>query len=377
MSAGPGPGRQAATQFPAGDYLHLRRVAITRDMAVFSSYMLFCRKGPAVPSFNLAKRWRGFTLIELLVVIAIIAILIGLLLPAVQKVREAASRTQCTNNLKQMALAAHNFHDNYRRFPPLLGRKGIQNECNNPQAPNGPPWGNVHFYILPFIEQETAYKAHYDPNIDGNLSCPGFRPWLGEPGTNWRPMKGYICPSDPSIPQTGKGVNIQVASWVDNPSLTTYASNGLVFGNHNISWQLTGPDLWDGGARLSASFPDGTSSTIMFAERYGTCGYYMNNSSSYPPGSGGNVWNWWSTDSPQAAFGAGPVFMVGPASKFQTQPTPYQTACNPLVASTPHTGGMVTALSDGSVRSLSPGLSGNTWWAAVTPDGNDQLGSEW
>jgi prepilin-type N-terminal cleavage/methylation domain-containing protein len=326
-----------------------------------------------MPLFRLLKRWRGFTLIELLVVIAIIAILIGLLLPAVQKVREAAARIQCDNNLKQMALAVHNFHDTYKRYPPLLGRQGLEATC--PSVPrvtdNGPPWGNVHYFILPFIEQDNFYKSTYDPNPDGNHSCPGYRPWIN----SWHPIKTYICPSDPSIPASGLGTNIQLATWSDNPSLTSYAANAQVFGTVNVNGQLLNTE---GSATMPASFPDGTSNTIMFAERYGVCGYYMNDSTHYPPGSGGNVWNWWgylgSGDSAMPAFAR---FSIGPGSLFQVKPQPYQTNCDVFRASTPHTGAMQVALCDASVRGLSQSLSPTTWWAACTPAGGETLGSDW
>ena len=321
-----------------------------------------------MPYSFLSRRWRAFTLVELLVVIAIIAILIGLLLPAVQKVREAAARSQCSNNLKQMSIAVHNFHDALKRYPPLLGRKGLQ-PGPAPGQPNNPPWGNVHFYILPYIEQDNFYKATYDPTVDGNNSSNGYRPWLNR----WKSIKTYVCPSDPSIPNDGLGINIIVAGWTDTPSLTSYASNTQVFANVDINGNPIGPEFWDGAARMPASFPDGTSNTIMFAERYGICGRYMN-SGSYPAGSGGSVWNWWGEDSAQPAFA---LYSRGPGSKFQIQPNPYQTNCNPFVANTPHTSGMVVALCDASVRTISSGLSATTWWSACTPAGNEVLGSDW
>ena len=97
---------------------------------------------------------KGFTLIELLVVIAIIAILIGLLVPAVQKVREAAARAQCTNNLKQLGLALHNFHDTYKGFPPA--------EQDLPRYTGGPNPPKLSWvpYLLPYFEQGNLQKTY-------------------------------------------------------------------------------------------------------------------------------------------------------------------------------------------------------------------------
>ena len=107
-----------------------------------------------MPLNRMFRRWRGFTLIELLVVIAIIAILIGLLLPAVQKVREAAARMKCSNNLKQMSLAVINMADtNEGKLPPSIGLY----PSREPSANNGE--GGCFFFLLPSVEQDNAYKA--------------------------------------------------------------------------------------------------------------------------------------------------------------------------------------------------------------------------
>src|SRR5579872_6603678 len=106
---------------------------------------------------TLSQRRRGFTLIELLVVIAIIAVLIGLLLPAVQKVREAAARSQCQNNLKQISLAVQNCSDtNQGKMPPGLG--GYPTVATSPTARGNSSYGGLLFFLLPYVEQQNLYN---------------------------------------------------------------------------------------------------------------------------------------------------------------------------------------------------------------------------
>jgi prepilin-type N-terminal cleavage/methylation domain-containing protein/prepilin-type processing-associated H-X9-DG protein len=157
------------------------------------------------------RRRSGFTLIELLVVIAIIGVLISLLLPAVQKVREAANRTQCLNNMKQMGLALHNYHDTYKRFPPSLD-SGIRPYRKPPNTGWTPYWSWLA-QIMPFIEQDNLWNqalawAKTDPTVATNWTGQSyyFWPW-GDFWNNYAttgnanpalgtPVKTYICPSE-------------------------------------------------------------------------------------------------------------------------------------------------------------------------------------
>ena len=135
---------------------------------------------------------RGFTLVELLVVIAIIGILIALLLPAVQAAREAARRSQCTNNLKQLGIALHNYHDTYKAFPPLGGGTGDGNEATT---------NRLHLSgfagLLPFMEQQALYDQVSSPQASPAYPAWGPVPWYG---WNFYPFHANVtafrCPSD-------------------------------------------------------------------------------------------------------------------------------------------------------------------------------------
>ena len=315
---------------------------------------------------------RGFTLIELLVVIAIIAVLIGLLLPAVQKVREAAARIKCENNLKQLGLAAQNYHDVHQHFPPGVGY--------HPFTANS-TFGTYFFHLLPYVEQDPLFRSSLGT---APFLSPVGPTTLYYPGNNnvySQPVTTFLCPSDPSV-ESGGIVMIDVYRF----GAASYAPNGLISG---IAPPTPGPQ----GKTQMLDITDGTSNTILHAEKYAHCtNTYM------PPAfqNGGTAWAYctglvfpWQPPPmnlpPRGAFQPGFAIAalanlgapnaIRAGSKFQVQPR--KGDCDPTRASTAHPGGVVVGLADGSVRTLAPSMSGDTWWAAVTPAGGEVLGPDW
>jgi prepilin-type N-terminal cleavage/methylation domain-containing protein len=312
----------------------------------------------------------GFTLIELLVVIAIIAILIGLILPAVQKVREAAARIQCANNLKQIGLATHDYHDANQRLPPLY-----DGATSTSQAAFTTPGGTIFFHLLPYIEQNAVYTQAQGLGT----SLP----------TRGQVISVYLCPSDPVS-----------ATQFFLPGGDVYA-----YSNYGANFQVFGsPEAGDvpanckgTGASFTTRISDGLSNTVLFAEKYRLC-FDPTNLDVYGDPLGGTAWadGSWAThgacNMPMIAYGnlqgtvgyttnysdQGTVHgRVGAAAIFQVAPrgTPVG-SCIPEVAQTPHSV-ILVVLADGSVRGLSGGMNPSTWWAALTPNSGDVLGSDW
>jgi prepilin-type N-terminal cleavage/methylation domain-containing protein len=316
----------------------------------------------------------GFTLVELLVVIAIIGILIALLLPAVQAAREAARRSHCSNNLRQLGVAAHHYHDTYRHLPPGLGYY--------PTTDHG-VFGTHHFHLLPFLEQGNLYDRSL-----GSVPFPGGPITVHYPGNNnvySRPVPALLCPSDPTV-ESGGVVTVDQITW----GALCYGPNALVTAKADFTVSPPVPNP-QGRARIPNDFADGTSHTILYAEKYARC---TNTDMALPFRDGGTAWAYctaplfpWQPPPmtlPGKAFqpgfalaalvGRGAPNAIGPGSIFQVQPTPDN--CDPTRAATAHTGIMV-GLVDGSVHLLASGMSGDIWWAAVTPAGGEVQNSDW
>lgn len=302
------------------------------------------------------RRGKGFTLIELLVVIAIIAVLIGMLLPAVQKVREAANRSTCQNNLKQIALAAHNYESAHGHLPP----GSIANPTNSGWTPPPPfgsgsysyPYVGVLAFLLPYVEQDAVYRTiaptyinWLNPDITAQIG-----PWWGAFYNSGRAsIKSYLCPSDTATapPTVGVGFALTVypTSGVNNLHLvygtptsldigrTNYVGNGGYFGDLNL--QYCGPFFDRSRIKLSV-IPDGSSNTFLFGEALG---------GSSDPKARDHTFNWMGSGYLVTAWGLAPA--GGETGWWQF--------------SSRHRAGVHFAYGDGAVRIVKPGVNYNSF----------------
>ncbi len=303
------------------------------------------------------KRRRGFTLIELLVVIAIIAILIALLVPAVQKVRDAAARIQCVNNLKQIGLATHALNDAYKELPPLVAPNNGSAITLSGMAYNGAVGFTVFDWLLPYLDQGPLYAL---ANRNINTAVPGA-PGDGTVYAVTIPV--YLCPADPSyIGGLGATTNDSADTW----AASNYAANYYVFGNPQGTSEAA---CEQGSNKFVSVFLDGASNTIMFTERYGTCGSsgIANAATTF-----GNLWS----DSKSTWR---PVFCINNSSQtpvvgagypacsmFQIAPN-WLNTCDSTRAESPHTQGIHVCLGDGSVHLLTSSVAAQTWAQACDP----------
>jgi prepilin-type N-terminal cleavage/methylation domain-containing protein len=306
------------------------------------------------------SRRAGFTLIELLVVIAIIAILIGLLLPAVQKVREAAARTQGMNNLKQIGLATHGYNDAVGHMPPSFVELG---------PAKGYKDGSYIVHILPYVEQGNL-KGLVDNTGGGSGHYYAIT-------YDQSPPKIFVNPTDPS--QSNGMYND--SGW-GNYAVTGYVSNYLAMGG------IIGNSMNLDTKKHILSITDGTSNTIFYTTRTAVCERtgtpyrpsYMQPLYNIAPYANASSWYEWMPVINYWLNGpSSPGYIAGVDTKFQVNPTwagPTAT-CDFRLATHMGSGGIMVGLGDGSVRTLSPGVSGQTWWSAMTPNGGEVLGSDW
>jgi prepilin-type N-terminal cleavage/methylation domain-containing protein/prepilin-type processing-associated H-X9-DG protein len=371
----------------------------------------------------------GFTLIELLVVIAIIAVLIALLLPAVQSAREAARRAQCTNNLKQIGLALHNYISTYTWLPPLsvdpAGINGTQNYLKQPHQ----NWSS-HVRLLPYMEQTTAYNAwntSFGSRWSDNVSLPDPNPPDNAAGGSYSipqltvltmQISSFLCPSDTmpgssgTFTVNGQSKLVGAGNYPANCGLNRRI-NGVPPGGNPDSgnWVMNGPGYvlttWDGaiGSRIVSinTFTDGTSNTAVFSE-------WVKGPATSPGKNGlGEVYylgvnsDGFASDlqfaqacqsvapitANQAQHWKGEWWAYSGSQYYSHTNLPNRIACeyndqNPdgratitmQNASSNHPGGVNVLFGDGSVKFIKSSVGYQAWYAIATPDNGETISSD-
>jgi len=286
---------------------------------------------------RLVKKIRGFTLIELLVVIAIIAILIGLLLPAVQKVREAAARMQCGNNLKQIGVGNHNFASaNQDKLPPEVAYAGAQNSG----------WTTYWAWLLPYIEQDNVLRASYGSGASWGA------------GQHASVIKTYLCPSDST--HTNGRRPVDPGGW----ACTSYSTNYRMLGSDYFYDPNTG--YTTRGRYTIGNIPDGSSQTVGVLERFAW----------YPAYSWSPLWNhpsdrahWGNTHQWTTEYGQFGLYLP----QVGVRPN----VAHPYFPNGGHSTSIQVMMMDGSVRGVTGAVSQTSWNAVATPDGGEVVGSNW